>query len=113
MQPAQQRAQTARVGHRGHLGVRLGLARHSDGNALLRRVEAYARDRVGDVRVLLAQRGDVPRAQLLVRAGASLVQLYSAMVYEGPGIARRIVRGLEKLMRRDGFASIAEAVGSE
>ncbi len=48
-----------------------------------------------------------------IRAGASLVQLYSAMVYEGPGIARRIVRGLETLMRRDGFASLAEAVGSE
>ena len=48
-----------------------------------------------------------------IRAGASLVQLYSAMVYEGPGIARRIVRGLETLMRRDGFRSIAEAVGSE
>ena len=48
-----------------------------------------------------------------IRAGASLVQLYSAMVYEGPGIARRIVAGLERLMQRDGFASIAEAVGSE
>ncbi len=48
-----------------------------------------------------------------IRAGASLVQLYSAMVYEGPGIARRIIRGLEALMQRDGFASIAEAVGSE
>jgi dihydroorotate dehydrogenase len=48
-----------------------------------------------------------------IRAGASLIQLYSAMVYEGPGIARRIVRGLEVLMRRDGFASVAEAVGSE
>ena len=48
-----------------------------------------------------------------IRAGASLVQLYSAMVYEGPGIARRIVRGLEQLMKRDGFASVAEAVGSE
>jgi len=48
-----------------------------------------------------------------IRAGASLVQLYSAMVYEGPAIARRILQGLELLMRRDGFASIAEAVGSE
>ena len=47
-----------------------------------------------------------------IRAGASLVQLYSAMVYEGPGIARRIVREMEALMRRDGFASVAEAVGS-
>ena len=48
-----------------------------------------------------------------IRAGASLVQLYSAMVYEGPGIARAITRGLEACMRRDGFASIADAVGSE
>ena len=48
-----------------------------------------------------------------IRAGASLIQVYSAMVYEGPGIARRIVGGLERLMRRDGFASVAEAVGSE
>ena len=48
-----------------------------------------------------------------VRAGASLVQLYSAMVYEGPSLARRIVRGMEELMRRDGFATLAEAVGSE
>ena len=47
-----------------------------------------------------------------IRAGASLVQLYSAMVYHGPGVARTITRGLERLMRRDGFASIAEAVGS-
>ncbi|MCB2059975.1 MAG: quinone-dependent dihydroorotate dehydrogenase [Novosphingobium sp.] len=48
-----------------------------------------------------------------IRAGASLVQLYSAMVYEGPGIARTITRGLEALMRRDGFARIADAVGTE
>lgn len=48
-----------------------------------------------------------------IRAGASLVQLYSAMVYEGPGLGAKIVRGLDELMQRDGFASIAEAVGSE
>ncbi|MDP9056728.1 MAG: quinone-dependent dihydroorotate dehydrogenase [Pseudomonadota bacterium] len=48
-----------------------------------------------------------------IRAGASLVQLYTAMIYEGPGIARAITRGLEILLRRDGFATIAEAVGSE
>lgn len=48
-----------------------------------------------------------------IRAGASLVQLYSAMVYGGPALARRITGGLERLMQRDGFSSIAEAVGSE
>mgnify|MGYP001277102457 CR=1 FL=1 len=48
-----------------------------------------------------------------IRAGASLVQIYSAMVYEGPGLAARIARGLESLAARDGFARIAEAVGTE
>jgi dihydroorotate dehydrogenase len=47
-----------------------------------------------------------------IRAGASLVQLYSALVFEGPGLARRIVRGLEQRMKREGFATIAEAVGT-
>ena len=48
-----------------------------------------------------------------IRAGASAIQLYSAMVYAGPGLARRINRGLLRLMDRDGFSSVAEAVGSE
>ena len=48
-----------------------------------------------------------------IRAGASLVQLYSAMVYEGPGIARRMAHGLAALLKREGYANIAEAVGSE
>ena len=48
-----------------------------------------------------------------IRAGASLVQLYTAMVYEGPGIARRIAHGLARRLKREGFGNIAEAVGSE
>jgi dihydroorotate dehydrogenase len=48
-----------------------------------------------------------------IRAGASLVQIYSAMVYEGPGLARRIARGLAARLAEEGFASIAEAVGGE
>jgi len=47
-----------------------------------------------------------------IRAGASLVQLYSAMVYQGPGIARRIARGLAKRLAREGFANVADAVGT-
>lgn len=46
-----------------------------------------------------------------IRAGASLVQLYSALVYEGPGLARRIVRELAWLLKRDGFERLADAVG--
>ena len=48
-----------------------------------------------------------------IRAGASLVQLYSAMVYEGPGLARRIARGLAAKLPEEGFATIAEAVGGD
>ncbi|MBC7159206.1 MAG: quinone-dependent dihydroorotate dehydrogenase [Porphyrobacter sp.] len=48
-----------------------------------------------------------------IRAGASLVQLYSAMVYGGPGTARAVLSGLHRLMWREGFRTIAEAVGSE
>jgi dihydroorotate dehydrogenase len=47
-----------------------------------------------------------------IRAGASLVQIYSALVYHGPGLARRIVRGLAERCRREGMGSIAEVVGS-
>ncbi len=46
-----------------------------------------------------------------IRAGASLVQLYTAMIFEGPRLARRIVAGLLPLLRRDGFGHIREAVG--
>jgi len=48
-----------------------------------------------------------------IRAGASLVQIYSAMVYEGPGLVRRLVKGLAERTRAEGMGSIAEAVGSE
>ena len=47
-----------------------------------------------------------------IRAGASLVQLYSALVYDGPGLPRRVVAELAECLARDGFASVAAAVGS-
>jgi dihydroorotate dehydrogenase (fumarate)/dihydroorotate dehydrogenase len=46
-----------------------------------------------------------------IRLGASLVQVLTAMVYEGPGIARRINEELCELLDSDGFSSISEAVG--
>ena len=48
-----------------------------------------------------------------IRAGATLVQLYSAMVFEGPPLVRRIKNELAALLARDGFASVSEAVGSD
>jgi dihydroorotate dehydrogenase len=58
--------------------------------------------------------GGIARAEhayARIRAGASLVQLYSAMVYEGHGIARSINKGLGEMLARDGFANIEQAVG--
>ncbi|MEM7523599.1 MAG: dihydroorotate dehydrogenase (quinone), partial [Pseudomonadota bacterium] len=48
-----------------------------------------------------------------IRAGADAVQLYTAMVYDGPGLGARINEGLASFLRRDGFASVAEAVGAD
>ncbi|MBT5014244.1 MAG: dihydroorotate dehydrogenase (quinone), partial [Rhodospirillaceae bacterium] len=48
-----------------------------------------------------------------IRAGASLVQLYSALVYQGPGLVNRIKRRLVELLKADGFDSISDAVGAD
>jgi len=48
-----------------------------------------------------------------IAAGASLIQLYSGMVYEGPGIARRIALGLAERLKREGLTSIADLVGTD
>jgi dihydroorotate dehydrogenase len=48
-----------------------------------------------------------------IRAGASLVQLYTALVFQGPALIGRIRRGLVELLDRDGYASIADAVGAD
>jgi dihydroorotate dehydrogenase len=47
-----------------------------------------------------------------IRAGASLVQLYTALVYQGPGVARAIAGELPTLLSRDGFERLADAVGA-
>lgn len=56
---------------------------------------------------------DAAGAYAKIRAGASLVQLYTGLIYEGPSIARDINRGLLELMERDGFSSIEEVVGAD
>ena len=100
-----------RSGHRGEQGGLSGAP-----------LKALAHQRLRDFRratggaMPLVGVGGIASAQDAwerIRAGASLVQIYSAMVYGGPGLPARILRGLADLMKRDGFASIAEAVGSE
>lgn len=51
-------------------------------------------------------------AYAFIRAGASLIQVYTGLIYEGPGLLRRIRRGLARLLARDGFACLADAVGT-
>jgi len=57
--------------------------------------------------------GSAEEAYARIRAGASLVQLYSALVFQGPGLARRILRDLPKLLKRDGFDRVEQAIGAE
>ncbi len=55
--------------------------------------------------------GSAEDAYEKIRAGASLVQLYTALVYQGFGLAERINRGLVELLARDGFTRMIDAVG--
>ena len=52
------------------------------------------------------------QAYAKIRAGASAIQLYTALVYDGIALPARILNGLEDLLARDGFANVAEAVGT-
>ena len=78
---------------------------------VLRRLRARAGDRL----VLVAAGGiaDADEAWARVRAGATLVQLYTGFVYEGPATPARIARGLASRARAAGFAHVQDAVGSE
>jgi dihydroorotate dehydrogenase len=82
---------------------------------------ALARERLADFRkatgsalplIAAGGIGDAAEAYARIRAGASLVQLYSALAYEGPGLPARLLRDLDALLARDGFAHVADAVGA-
>ena len=57
--------------------------------------------------------GSAEQAYAKIRAGASAVQLYTALVYGGLSLAAEIARGLDALLARDGFNTVAEAVGTD
>lgn len=78
---------------------------------VLRRLHA----RVGSRVTLIAVGGieTVEDAWARICAGATLVQIYTALIYEGPLLARRVALGLAQRARAAGFASVAAAVGSE
>lgn len=56
---------------------------------------------------------DADTAYAKIRAGANAIQLYTALVYEGPSLIGRIKTGLAERLYSDGFASVSEAVGAE
>ena len=57
--------------------------------------------------------GSAAEAYAKIRAGASAVQLYTGLVYGGLSLAARIARGIDARLARDGFATVAEAVGTD
>jgi dihydroorotate dehydrogenase len=78
--------------------------------ALLREFHAAAAGRLALVGV--GGVGSGRDAYAKIRAGADAVQLYTALVYEGPGLVTRILHELAALLRSNGFASVREAVGA-
>lgn len=73
------------------------------------------RQRVGDKLVLIGAGGvrSGADAYAKIRAGASLVQLYTALAYEGPTLVARVKSELLTLLTRDGYANVKDAVGAD
>jgi len=73
------------------------------------------RARVGSQLVLVGVGGvgSGADAYAKIRAGASLVQIYTALAYHGPTLVTRIKRELSALLERDGFAGVADAIGAD
>ncbi|ARE80151.1 quinone-dependent dihydroorotate dehydrogenase [Campylobacter helveticus] len=67
-------------------------------------------------RTLLIASGGIDSAEVAydrIKKGASLVQIFTAMIFKGPSLARDINEGLIELLRKDGFLHISEAIGVE
>ena len=101
---------TLRSRHAGEAGGLSGAPLFGMSTEMLRRFRAAAAGRfalmgVGGI-------GSGAEAYAKIRAGADAVQLYSALVFEGPGLVSRIKRELAQRLRADGFASVAAAVGA-
>jgi dihydroorotate dehydrogenase len=79
--------------------------------AAVRRIYARTRGRVPVIGV-----GGIfgaADAYARIRAGATLIQLYTGLIYGGPPLLRRMLRELAALLRRDGFSRVEDAVGAD
>ena len=97
--------------HAGETGGLSGAPLFAPSTEILRQM----RLRLGNAVILVGVGGIASGADAYakIRAGASLVQLYTALVYKGPGLVGRIKRELAALLARDGFAHVADAVGAD
>lgn len=103
------RADSLRSRNKAETGGLSGAPLFEKSTEVLRRLY----DQVGD-RITLIGVGGVSsgeQAYAKIRAGASAVQLYSALVYEGPALIGRVRTELAALLKRDGFKSVSDAVG--
>lgn len=104
------RPETLKSGHAGETGGLSGKPLMAPSTAVL----AAFYQRVGKSLPLIGVGGiaSAEDAYAKIRAGACLVQLYSALIYQGPGLAARIHDGLARLLAANGHAHISDAVGT-
>jgi len=105
-----QRPPTLRSPPRGEAGGLSGAPLMELSTLMLRRFHSAAGGRL----TLIGAGGvaSAADADAQIRAGASAVQLYTALVFQGPGLVRRLRTDLAARLRADGFANVSEAVGA-
>ncbi|MCC5982182.1 MAG: quinone-dependent dihydroorotate dehydrogenase [Oceanicaulis sp.] len=103
------RPDTLKSRHRGEAGGLSGAPLTDMSNTVLRRFRQLA----GADLPLIGVGGinSMDSAYARIRSGASALQLYTALVYEGPGLVGRLRDGLAARLKADGYASLADAVG--
>jgi dihydroorotate dehydrogenase len=103
------RPDTLRSRHKGEQGGLSGAPLLERSTAILK---AFRRAAGPDLPIIGVGGIDGPQAAYAkIRAGANAVQLYTALVYQGPGLALKIREGLAELLKADGFERLVDAVG--
>ncbi len=97
--------------HRSETGGLSGAPLFARSTAVLARLHALTGGRLPLIGV--GGVGSAAEAYAKIRAGATAVQLYTALVYQGLALVPRILDGLEALLARDGFANVTDAVGTD
>ena len=106
-----ERPESLQSRHKGEAGGLSGLPLKTRSTEVLRQFRRLAGP---DLPIIGVGGIDGPDAAYArIRAGANAVQLYTALVYQGPGLALRIREGLAQRLKADGFEHVSEAVGAD